>query len=88
MIVCCFENEHIVWYIEENSLATWNLWINEIYGVMQSETEQRPHKVSFYVDKDKAQDVTKALSEIFAKRGVSFKFFQEWVALEYHLSLP
>jgi hypothetical protein len=44
---------------------------------MQSETEQRPHKVSFYVDKDKAQDVTKALSEIFAKRGVSFKFVQE-----------
>eukprot|EP00258_Populus_trichocarpa_P027887 XP_024443906.1 sucrose-phosphatase 1 isoform X2 [Populus trichocarpa] len=38
---------------------------------LQSETEQRPHKVSFYVDKDKAQDVTKALSEIFAKRGVS-----------------
>ncbi|KAL9373880.1 hypothetical protein Peur_033500 [Populus x canadensis] len=40
---------------------------------LQSETEQRPHKVSFYVDKDKAQDVTKALSKIFAKRGLDVK---------------
>ncbi|KAJ7975910.1 Sucrose phosphatase [Quillaja saponaria] len=39
----------------------------------QSETEQRPHKVSFYVKKDKARDVTKALSEIFEKRGLDVK---------------
>ncbi|KAH9674217.1 putative sucrose-phosphatase 2 [Citrus sinensis] len=37
---------------------------------LQSETEQRPHKVSFYVDKDKAQTVTQKLSEIFKNRGV------------------
>ncbi|KAL3586562.1 hypothetical protein D5086_013429 [Populus alba] len=40
---------------------------------LQSETEQRPHKVSFYVDKANAQNVTKALSEIFAKRGLDVK---------------
>ncbi|KAF9664839.1 hypothetical protein SADUNF_Sadunf16G0059700 [Salix dunnii] len=41
--------------------------------LLQSETEQRPHKVSFYVDKDKAQSVRKALSEIFAKHGLDVK---------------
>ncbi|XP_012074261.1 sucrose-phosphatase 1 [Jatropha curcas] len=40
---------------------------------LQSETELRPHKVSFYVDKDKAQTVIKALSEIFQKRGLDVK---------------
>lgn len=37
---------------------------------MQSETEQRPHKVSFNVTKDKAQDVMKALATRLAERGV------------------
>ncbi|KAK6942499.1 Sucrose phosphatase-like domain [Dillenia turbinata] len=41
--------------------------------VMQSETEQRPHKVSFYVEKDKAQEVTKILSESLGKRGLDVK---------------
>ncbi|WCJ34142.1 Sucrose-phosphatase 2 [Euphorbia peplus] len=40
---------------------------------LQAETEQRPHKVSFYVDKDKAQAVTKALSEILEKKGLDVK---------------
>ncbi|KAJ9181260.1 hypothetical protein P3X46_009407 [Hevea brasiliensis] len=40
---------------------------------LQSETEQRPHKVSFYVDKDKAQNVTTAISEILGKRGLDVK---------------
>ncbi|KAJ8754504.1 hypothetical protein K2173_005665 [Erythroxylum novogranatense] len=40
---------------------------------LQSETEQRPHKVSFYVDKDKAHSVIKALTEIFEKRGLDVK---------------
>ncbi|KAK2982060.1 hypothetical protein RJ640_003185, partial [Escallonia rubra] len=40
---------------------------------LQSETEQRPHKVSFYVQKDKAQEVTKALSERFEIRGLDVK---------------
>lgn len=40
---------------------------------LQSETEQRPHKVSFYVDKDKARDVMSALSELFEKRGLDVK---------------
>lgn len=42
---------------------------------MQAETEQRPHKVSFYVEKDKAQAVTKALAETLEKRGVRFCFY-------------
>ncbi|KAA8528351.1 hypothetical protein F0562_035706 [Nyssa sinensis] len=40
---------------------------------LQSETEQRPHKVSFYVQKDKAQEMMKALSERFEKRGLDVK---------------
>ncbi|KAF8403404.1 hypothetical protein HHK36_011506 [Tetracentron sinense] len=39
----------------------------------QAETEQRPHKVSFYVEKDKAQEVMKALSERLDKRGLDVK---------------
>ena len=39
---------------------------------MQAETEQRPHKVSFLVQKDKAQTVTKALSEALKQRGVCY----------------
>lgn len=39
----------------------------------QSETEQRPHKVSFYVEKEKAQEVTKVLGERLAKRGLDAK---------------
>lgn len=39
----------------------------------QSETEQRPHKVSFYVDKDRAQTVTQKLSEIFKNCGLDVK---------------
>ncbi|XP_050229083.1 sucrose-phosphatase 1-like [Mercurialis annua] len=40
---------------------------------LQSETEQRAHKISFYVDKSKAETVTKELSEILAKRGLDVK---------------
>ncbi|KAF5737390.1 hypothetical protein HS088_TW13G00270 [Tripterygium wilfordii] len=40
---------------------------------LQSETEQRPHKVSFYVDKDKAQAVMKGLSELLEKCGLDVK---------------
>jgi len=40
---------------------------------LQAETEIRPHKVSFYVQKDKAPEVTKALSESLEKRGLDFK---------------
>ncbi|XP_038905821.1 sucrose-phosphatase 1 [Benincasa hispida] len=39
----------------------------------QAESEQRPHKVSFYTQKDKAQAVTKALSESLEKRGLDVK---------------
>lgn len=40
--------------------------------MVQAETEQRPHKVSFYVQKDKAQSVTQALSKVLKERGVSY----------------
>lgn len=47
----------------------------EVYEVVQSETEQRPHKVSFYIEKDKADEVIKALSESLEKNGVRFFSF-------------
>ncbi|XP_004228616.1 sucrose-phosphatase 1 isoform X2 [Solanum lycopersicum] len=40
---------------------------------LQSETEQRPHKVSFYVPKDKAQDIMKTLSKRLEERGLDVK---------------
>lgn len=40
---------------------------------LQSETEQRPHKASFYVQKDKAQEVMKSLSSCLEKRGLDVK---------------
>ncbi|MCL7032284.1 hypothetical protein MKW94_021502 [Papaver nudicaule] len=36
---------------------------------MQSESQQRPYKVSFNIGKEKAKGVSKALSECLAKRG-------------------
>ncbi|PNX99135.1 sucrose-phosphatase 1-like protein [Trifolium pratense] len=39
----------------------------------QAETEQRAHKVSFYVKKDKAKQVTEALSKILEQRGLDVK---------------
>lgn len=38
--------------------------------MLQPENNQRPHKVSFYLEKDKASRVMKALSESLKKRGV------------------
>lgn len=42
------------------------------WSVLQAETEQRAHKVSFYVEKDNAKQVTEALSKILEQRGVSY----------------
>ncbi|GAB4852470.1 Pre-mRNA-splicing factor spp2 [Ancistrocladus abbreviatus] len=39
----------------------------------QADTEQRAHKVSFYVKKDKAEEVMKALAERSEKRGLDVK---------------
>lgn len=44
---------------------------------LQSETEQRPHKVSFYVKKEHAQEVIKDLSGRLVKRGVRLLLGQE-----------
>lgn len=53
-----------------DSLAFYLFYGTGIFVSLQSETEQRPHKVSFYVQKDKAEEVTKALSTRLAERGV------------------
>ena len=37
---------------------------------LQVESEQRPHKVSFYVDKKEAEHVLATLTERFRVRGV------------------
>lgn len=40
---------------------------------LQSETEQRPHKVSFYIQKGHAEEVIKSLYERLEKRGLDVK---------------
>ncbi|XP_031271406.1 sucrose-phosphatase 2-like [Pistacia vera] len=51
--------------------------------VPQSETEQRPHKVSFFIEKSKASAVMKALSEHLEKHGLDVKIiFSSGTALE------
>lgn len=37
---------------------------------LQPKTEQRLHKVSFYIDEGKGEAVTKELSHLLEKRGV------------------
>ncbi|KAM7472670.1 hypothetical protein LguiA_010853 [Lonicera macranthoides] len=50
---------------------------------LQSETEQRPHKVSFFVEKDKASKVIRALSERLKMPGLDVKIiYSGGVALD------
>ncbi|XP_042452201.1 sucrose-phosphatase 2-like [Zingiber officinale] len=39
----------------------------------QAATEQRPHKISYYVDKEHAQEVIRSLSDAFQRRGLDVK---------------
>lgn len=49
----------------------------------QSETEQRPHKVSFYLEKGKAPNVVQALSKCLEKRGLDVKIiYSNGIALD------
>ncbi|KAK7279080.1 hypothetical protein RJT34_24124 [Clitoria ternatea] len=49
----------------------------------QSETEQRPHKVSFYLEKGKAPNVMQALSKCLEKRGLDVKIiYSNGIALD------
>ncbi|KAJ7974831.1 Sucrose-phosphatase [Quillaja saponaria] len=41
--------------------------------IPQSETEQRPHKVSFYVEKESASEVMSSLSKSLKERGLDVK---------------
>lgn len=51
--------------------------------VLQSETEQRPHKVSFFVDKAKASQVIKVLQGRLEERKLDFKIiYSGGVALD------
>ncbi|KAL9319021.1 hypothetical protein ACSQ67_015538 [Phaseolus vulgaris] len=48
-----------------------------------SETEQRPHKVSFYLEKGKAPNIVKALSNCLEKRGLDVKIiYSNGIALD------
>ena len=57
-------------------LHLYSFWLELIllcfftFAWIQPETEQRPHKVSFFVDKKSAQEVIKSVAERLDKRGV------------------
>nr|XP_027189468.1 sucrose-phosphatase 1-like isoform X2 [Cicer arietinum] len=51
--------------------------------ISQSETEQRPHKVSFYLEKEKASKIMQALSKCLEKRGLDVKIiYSNGIALD------
>ncbi|CAN7135606.1 unnamed protein product [Brassica rapa subsp. narinosa] len=45
---------------------------------LQPKTEQRLHKVSFYIDEGKGEAVTKELSHLLEKRGLDVKIIHSW----------
>ncbi|XP_010515696.1 PREDICTED: probable sucrose-phosphatase 3b isoform X2 [Camelina sativa] len=45
---------------------------------LQPKTEQRLHKVSFYIDEGKGEALTKELSQLLEKRGLDVKIIYSW----------
>ncbi|KAL1199864.1 putative sucrose-phosphatase 3b [Cardamine amara subsp. amara] len=45
---------------------------------LQPKTEQRLHKVSFYIDEGQGEPVTKELSQLLEKRGLDVKIIYSW----------
>lgn len=43
---------------------------------MQEESDQRPYKVSFYIEKDAAEEVMPVLSQCLKNRGVRIKHIE------------
>jgi hydroxymethylpyrimidine pyrophosphatase-like HAD family hydrolase len=81
LILLLFHGEELKsytnYYDDTRLLCILSSNILNFNGSLQSETEQRPHKVSFFVEKIKALKVIRSLSERLEKRGVRLHLFAD-----------